>query len=196
MSDTQAEDQPRLRLFSAHGSSCCQRLWIALAHKKLTYTVVPVDLQNRGNQSQDYRSINSSGRVPTLEVDSGKLSLRNSLTSLLWLEEAFPDRPRLLPSEWSRRAVVLDLVALILADTQPVQNSRVCRRAGELVVGQDGDSASISEHGKRWRAVAVRDGLQAFDSMIGDGVAGRFSVGDEFTLADVVLFCQAYWAKQ
>ncbi|CAO1624733.1 unnamed protein product [Parajaminaea phylloscopi] len=190
--------QPNLALYSAHDSSCCQRIWIALAHKNLDYTVVAVNLGERSNQAAQYRDLNPSARVPMLEVDGGRLRLRNSLTILTWLEDAFPDRPALLPpagGDWIRRAAVLDLVALIIADVQPVQNNRVCRRAGELAAGSTTDREEILKHAIEWRATVIREGLKAYDAMIDDGLAGKYSVGDDLTLADVVLYSQATSAR-
>lgn len=90
---------PTLNLYSACSCYC---LWIALAHKHLEYSVVPVNFAQHANCETQYSNVNSSARVPTLEVDCGKLSLKNNLTSLLWLEETFLERNVLLPpvTDW------------------------------------------------------------------------------------------------
>lgn len=203
MSSSSSSDAPALRLYTTWTSSCAHRLWIALAYKSLPYESVYVNLSAKEHHGADYLSrVNPHARVPTLEVnfpESPTLWLRNSLTSLLWLESHFPSQ-RLLPpeSDWQRRALVLDLVGIIQADTQPVCNSSAARRAAEWAVGktleEGADREEVIKKATRWRVEAIKVGLKGFEGMIA-GAAGKFSVGDDFTLADVVLFPQVLMAR-
>lgn len=188
--------QPKLVLYSSHASGCSQRLWIALAYKQLAHEIVTIDPATRSSKYK--QNVNPSARVPTLHAtypDGRELWLKNSITALRWLDEAFPQTPQLVPGpdDWNKRALVLDLFSLTTADTQPVQNSRICRRAGEVLYahsndGEDRDEA-VAKGGQEWRRMVIRDYLESFEAMIA-GYAGRFAVGDDFTLADLVLYPQ------
>ena len=64
---------------------------------------------------------------------------------------------------------------IIANDTQPPTNLRILKRVKEL----GGDSSA-------WAKELMREGLRAYDK-VAEGYAGRYSVGDVVTLADVVL---------
>jgi maleylacetoacetate isomerase len=74
------------------------------------------------------------------------------------------------------------LVAIIAADTQPVSNLRVQRWAKEL--GADPTALSLR---------ASEAGFSAYEALAST-TAGMFSVGDDITLADVVLVPAAWSA--
>lgn len=200
---TDASSLPQLRLYTTHTSSASHRLWIALAYKQLPYEVVYVNLSAKEQHKSDYLSrINPNARVPALEVvqEGGQsLWLRNSLTALLYLDSAFLESPRLLPPEtdWPRRALVLDLVGIIQADTQPVCNSSVARRAAEWAVGktleEGADHEAVIQKATEWRVHAIERALMAVERTISSNEvqkAGKYAVGDDFTMADVILAAQ------
>lgn len=98
-------------------------------------------------------------------------------------EEVWPLEPFLLPAGKERaleRAKVRELWGVIACDTQPVTNQRVVRRLKEVSVG---------EKEGEWQAEFMETGLKAYEELMKRGGfgGGRFSVGDEVTMADVAL---------
>jgi len=74
-------------------------------------------------------------------------------------------------------AKVRELVNIIACDMQPVTNLRVLRSVKKL-----GGEQAPAEWAKEW----MTKGLQAYDKVC-EGCAGRYSVGDSVTMADVCL---------
>ncbi|CEH12735.1 Glutathione S-transferase [Ceraceosorus bombacis] len=181
--------QHHLTLYSMWASSCAQRLWIALHYKGLEYDLIPVDLVKDEHLGSTYgENISAHKTVPVLKVvptgsspSDSPLFLRQSLTALHWLEDAYPARPSLLPA-WQtdplKRAHVEDLVNLMAVDIQPVTNRRVALRAEAMGATYE-----------QWVSETCAGGFDSYERLVAKS-AGKYSVGDEITLADVVLYAQ------
>ncbi|KAK0119485.1 hypothetical protein ONS95_010932 [Cadophora gregata] len=192
----------QLHLHSYFRSSCSARVRTALHLKGLassiTYTYI--QLLKSAQLSPSYTSLNPSASVPTLTVtiNPGSTSpensrpepiiIRQSIAILEFLEEYFssPETIRLLPpvSDPVGRARVRELVNIVACDVQPVTNLRVLKKVKGLVGADgkgDGDVAM-----KEWAKEFMGQGLEAYDR-VAEGYAGRYSVGDEVSLADVCL---------
>ena len=177
---------PTLRLHTYFRSSCSGRLRIALALKELDVQHVTINLLEKKQLSDDFRSLNASASVPVLtDLSNDDFPIGQSIAALEYLEEAYPDRRALLPplSDPLKRAKVRVLVNIIACDTQPVSNLRV----SEDVRAMGADS---TEWMKRW----IRRGLSAYEETL-SSTAGEYSVGDEITLADVCLV-PAIWGAE
>jgi len=100
-----------------------------------------------------------------------------SMAALEWLEEAHPDARPLLPPapDLVGRATVRSLANIIACDTQPVTNMRILKRI--RVLGGDAN---------QWARELMADGLAAYEAALA-GVAGKYSYGDNVTIADVCL---------
>lgn len=172
------------RLYSFFRSTSTARVRTAarLKRLKLDYTFVNV----RANEQFDpeFLRLNPNGTVPVLTITvkdetglDSKFSIRQSGAILEFFEEAFPGRHPLLPpiQDPIGRAHVRDLVNLITGDVQPPTNRRIL-----LQVKEAGASAET------WALKIMGDGLKAFEEMV-KPLAGRYSYGDQLTLADVVL---------
>src|SRR5579875_2088268 len=94
-----------LTLYSYWRSSAAYRVRIALNLKGMDYVIAPVQL------------------VPTL-VDGGRV-LRQSLAIIEYLDDAYPDTPRLLPGTTRRCARVRAIAQMIACDIHPLGNLRV-----------------------------------------------------------------------
>lgn len=174
----QAASATPLILYTYYRSSCSARLRIALAHKHLPYTPVFVNLSAGSHHDTTYHALNPSGTVPTLISPAhNDLKIGQSIAALEFLEEAFPATPSLLPpaEDVAGRATVRQLVAIIAADTQPLTSRTVFARVEAL-----GGDAS------KWARDAAVHGLGVYEAAVSK-TAGRYSVGDEVTMADVVL---------
>ena len=180
----------RLRLYSYWRSSAAYRVRLALEYKGLPFDYVPVHLMRDGGEQfgAAYLRVNPQSRVPALEV--GGVVLTQSMAILEWLDEAWPDTPRLLPGSALERARVRSLAQLIVADIQPLQNTAVVRRLRE----QHGFS---DEQVKDWMGEWIGRGLRALEQRLGsEPGTGRFCHGDSPTLADVCLVPQCYASRR
>ena len=134
--------------------------------------------------------MNPSQFVPTLLAENGTLKLTQSIAILEYLEEKYPEKP-LLPKNIQKRAIVRNLVNIISNDVQPVTNLRILidveKLGGSrakwakdyLQEGLNGTPPSpINEHGINW--------VLAYEMLVKD-CAGLYSVGDDVTMADIVL---------
>ncbi|KAI9046291.1 maleylacetoacetate isomerase MaiA [Aspergillus affinis] len=179
---------PQITLYTYFRSSCSARLRIALALKNLPYTAIPINLLKDEQHSTTNTTLNPSATVPTLLIKSenNTVKITQSLAALEYLDETFPDTASsLLPptSDPSARALVRTLSHIIACDVQPVTNLRILKRVAPLGVDRGA-----------WSKELIEDGFRAYEA-IAEKSAGRFSVGDEVTMADVCLI-PAVWGAQ
>jgi len=181
MGDRGSSEGGVVALYSYWRSSCSYRVRIALAHKGIAYEYRPVNLIRDGGEQhkEDYARLNPLEVVPTILIDG--TAIGQSVAILEYLEETRPERP-LLPKDAVPRAQVRQLVMIICADTQPAQNLLVLKEVGE-------------ERKNDWARKFITRGLQAYEKLA-QQTAGKYSVGDEVTLADVALVPQLYNAHR
>lgn len=183
----------RLRLYHYWRSSSSWRVRWALALKNLSCEYVDVDLLSGESESEEHLKRNPMGFVPVLELlpnspkdgpaTSNPVYLTESTAIIEWLEETHPTPP-LLPGDPLQRARIRQLAQIINAGTQPLQNLSTA-----LLHSDDPEKRKI------WSQHWIRAGLGAYES-IASQTAGRFSVGDTLTLADLCLIPQCYNAKR
>src|SRR5689334_15548370 len=111
-----------MKLFEGWRSSASWRVRWTLAMKKISYESILVDVE-RGDQHDFLAPKNPMHQVPTLELDDGQL-LTESVAIIEWLDETHPDPP-LLPRDPLAKARVRELVQIINAGVQPLQNTIV-----------------------------------------------------------------------
>lgn len=174
-------------LYSYFRSSCSARLRIALNIKSIKYDMVYVNLLKNEQLSDEHKALNPSASVPVLINKASKgtpFKLGQSVAALEYLEEKHPDVP-MLPStsDPEARAMVRTLVDIVCVDIQPPTNLRIMRRVREL-----GGSA------EEWNLQLMTQGMAAYEN-VAAGTAGRYSFGDEVTLADACLI-PAIWNAQ
>jgi maleylacetoacetate isomerase len=178
---------PQASLYHYFRSSCSWRVRWALQIKGIPFTAVAVDLLKGEQQREDYLAKNPMGAVPALTLAEGYLT--ESIAILEYLDEVHP-RPPLLPSDPLARARVRQLVQLIAADTQPVQNIGVLRHIARLQAGPEAQR----EAQKEWAQHYISRGLGAYEALLQQPgwPRGRYSYGDELTMADLCLIPQCY----
>lgn len=173
--------------------------------KGIPFTAVPVNLLAREEKAPEFLARNPSGYVPCLEVDegtgsagmgggvsngmgAGKHFLAESLAIIEWLEEKFPS-PALLPKDSYQRALARQLAETINSGTQPLINLDVGRKHST-------DSAEQEKWNQYWiaRGLGVYEEILGRTDAAGGGVTGKFSLGDEPTIADICLIPQCYGA--
>lgn len=164
-----------MRLYEGWLSSASWRVRWALALKGVAYESVWLDIAE-GEHREVLPAINPLCTVPTLELDDGDI-LTESVAILEWLDETVRERP-LLPSDPRQRAHVRALVQLVNADIHPLQNTRVRRAISAEKSAQDA-----------WAARWIERGLHAYEAEL-ERHGGRFSVGDQLTMAELFLVPQ------
>jgi maleylpyruvate isomerase len=172
-----------MKLYGFWRSTATWRVRIGLHAKRLAFDYQPVSLTSGEQHGDEFRRINPMRQVPVLELDDGT-RLSQSMAILHFLDETFRDPP-LLPESPLLRARVRQLSELVVSGIQPLQNTGVQRYlADQLHV----DEKPFVRH---W----VERGLDALEPLTAAS-AGRFSVGDSLTMADLCLIPQLYFARR
>jgi len=175
-----------LVLYTYWRSSSAYRVRLALAAKGLPYASVPVNLLEGAQRSSEHLARNPMGFVPCLEVNGE--AFVESVAIIELLDELHP-APPLLPRDPAGRARVRALAEVVNAGTQPLQNLSVLQK-----LSPDHDVR------KEWIAHFIARGLAGFEAMMAShekrGVKGRFSYGDDFSMADCFLLPQIYNARR
>jgi maleylacetoacetate isomerase len=170
-----------MKLYQGWRSSASWRVRWALALKRIAYEGVLVDI-DAGEHLAALAPLNPMRQVPTLVLDDGRV-LTESVAIIEWLEETTPDPP-LLPRDAFARARVRGLVQLINAGVHPLQNTMVRKAISAEPAPQ-----------RAWAGRWIERGLAAYEAHVA-GVAGRFSVGDELSMADLYLVPQVRNAER
>eukprot|EP00946_MAST-07B_sp_MAST-7B-sp1_P001934 g1934.t1 len=162
--------------------------------KGIAYDYRAVHLVKDGGQqhSDDYREINPSREVPTLEIDGRVLT--QSLAIIEYLDETRPGgyaSGGLLPGDPAKRATVRMVSQMIASNIQPVQNLRVLQR----IMGMFDDPSDKQKHKISWGAHWISVGFEALEAVL-EKTAGLYCVGDTVTMADCCLVPQVYNARR
>lgn len=170
-----------LTLYHYWRSSSSWRVRLALTYKNIPCDYISVNLLKDEQKSKEHLKRNPTGHVPVLEID-GKF-LGESTAILEWLDENFKNKPLLPKDPWDR-ALVRQLAQMINAGIQPVQNLKVMKLFSE-------DEKKRKEWSKHW----IEEGFLAYETLASQ-TAGKFSFGDDFSMADCCLIPQVYNAQR
>ncbi|PWK85737.1 maleylacetoacetate isomerase [Fulvimonas soli] len=175
-----------LVLYGYWRSSAAYRVRIALNLKGLPYESRAVHLLRDGGEQHAaaYRALNPQELVPCL-LDGGR-AFTQSMAIIEYLDEAYPDGPRLLPAAARDRARVRALAQAVACDVHPLGNLRVLQ-ALETRFG-----AGEAQRGE-WMRHWIGAGFAALEAMLaGSPATGRHCHGDTPGLADACLVPQVY----
>jgi maleylacetoacetate isomerase len=178
----------RCTLYQYWRSSASWRVRWALSIKGVAFESIPVNLLTGEQSSAEHQARSPIGRVPALVLEDGR-SLSESVAILEWLEETIPS-PALYPRDPWQRARTRQLVEIINAAVQPLQNISVLKKLSP-------DSAEQ----RAWAAHFNELGLAAYEAQLAQialesGGNGPFSMGDALTAADLFLVPQLYTARR
>ena len=176
-------------LYSYWRSSAAYRVRIALNLKGLDYAIAPVHLVRDGGEQHhaEYRELNPQQLVPTL-LDGDKVIIE-SLAIIEYLEDAYPDTPRLLPPSALACARVRGVAQAIACDIHPIGNLRVLQYLQRELGASDEQKLAWSRH---W----IEIGFDAVEAMLAANRTGAFCEGNAPTLADCCLVPQVYNARR
>ncbi len=177
-----------LRLHNYFRSSASFRVRIALALKGVPYEYVAVHLvRDGGEQTRPaHHARNPMEQVPTLELDldGARRFVAQSVAIIELLDELFPEPP-LFSSDPFLRARTRELVELVNSGIQPHQNLTPLKRLDAISPGAG--RAHAQHHN--------RVGLAAYEERVKE-TAGRYSVGDAVSAADLCLVPQLATARR
>lgn len=177
-----------MKLYGYWRSSCSWRVRIGLHLKAQPFTYAPVHLLKDGGQqkAEPYTRLNPMQSVPLLEVeeDGQLLHIAQSMAILEYLDERWPEPP-LLPPGRVARAKVRQAAEIVNSGIQPFQNTSVQKRVKHELHGDE----------KAWARHFITVGLAALEPLVRE-TSGRYSVGDQVTLADCFLVPQLYHARR
>jgi len=129
-----------IKLYGYWRSSSTWRVRVALAAKGLSYETIPIDLLKSEQKAESYLLKNPLGQVPLLECTdtfTGEIiRLSQSVAIIEFLDSAFPKRRSMIPKDSVDRAAAMEMVELINAGTQPLQNIFVLKEYENLSSGK------------------------------------------------------------
>ncbi len=161
-------------------SSSSWRVRFALHYKGIPYESRFVNLRAGEQGNEEHKRLSPLGVVPCLLVDGRPLS--ESVAILEYLEEVAPEKPLLPKDPWAR-ARVRQLVEFVNSGIQPLQNLAVLARV-----------SSDEAVRQSWARHYIERGLAAFEAALASVEAefgsGRYSLGNDVTLADIYLVPQ------
>ena len=178
-----------MKLYNYFRSSASFRVRIALNFKGLPYEYAVVHLTKGGGQqfAPEFRAINPDALIPVLDDDGQRLT--QSLAIIEYLEETHPEPP-LLPRAPLERAYVRALALGIACEIHPLNNLRVLRYLVR-------DLKATDEQKDAWYRHWVEQGLASIEARLAtEGKCGRYALGNQVTLADVVIVPQIFNAKR
>ena len=178
-----------MKLYNYFRSSASFRVRIALNLKGLPYEYAVVHLTKGGGQqfAPEFRAINPDALIPVLDDEGQRLT--QSLAIVEYLEETHPEPP-LLPTAPLERAYVRAIALGIACEIHPLNNLRVLRYLVRDLKVTDGQKDAWYRH---W----VQEGLAAIEArLVAENRCGRYALGSQVTLADVVIVPQIFNAKR
>jgi maleylacetoacetate isomerase len=175
-----------MKLFSFWRSLATYRVRIALNLKGLNAEVIEVDLMKGHQRDPKYRAVNPMMALPAL-IDGDGPALFESLAIIEYIDETHP-KPPLLPSDPKARARVRGLAQIVAADSHPLIVPRVREYlAHEYKIDEPG----VMKWGNHWHMTS----LKALEiNLAGSKDTGKFTQGDQLTIADICLCGQAVGA--
>ena len=173
-------------LYDYWRSSACYRVRIALNHLGVNYSTVRVNLLKREHKSATHLERQPQGLVPAIDIDGQ--TLRQSLAIIEYLNDT-RTHSELLPPSGAAKARVRSLSYAIAMEIHPLCNASVVTRIADLAGG--GENLKIE-----WMQEFIFKGLANFETLLQDGKSGKYSHGNEITMADCCLIPQLYNARR
>lgn len=184
------------KLYSYWRSSSTWRVRVALAAKSIDYLTIPIDITKGEQRTNEFLAKNPLGNVPVLEVtDSGtgeQVLISQSVAIFEFLDRIFPTRRSMIPIDPADRAAAFEMVEVINAGTQPLQNPLYLMK----LQNESGGLIKVEEQAKK----VNESGLQALETLVkrrqGE-TSGPFALGTfSPSIVDACLVPQMHNARR
>jgi len=199
-----------------HGSSACAaKVRVVLEEKRIAWESCYVDILAGGQFKPEFLALNPKGVVPVLAHDEGDGAavIRESSVICEYLEEAFSDRPHLMPASPRERAAVRIWTKAVDEELHPAcsaltylashRHTILARGAGsfeDFLAAPNGQGSSEGRSARELKWRWIQDGFAApgaadklrlyiayLDRMEEALARSEWLTGDRFTLADCAL---------
>ena len=80
---------------------------LALEYKQIEYDYISIDLIEGEQRKTEYKKINPMNQVPALLVND--FTITQSMAILEFLEECYPEKPKLMPTDPVKRGKVREI---------------------------------------------------------------------------------------
>ncbi len=172
-----------MRLFSPAASAVADCVRIALNLKSIPYELVLVD-SSRGGEAIMPKRLKATGPAPVL-LDQRRM-FTEPLAIIEYLDESYP-QPSLLPGSPRDRAQIRTISEIVISNL----HSMVSLRMQGYVASAAG--VALDARYECW----IADGLTLVEDVISSNAArGRFSHGDDPSMADVCLVPHIWTARR
>lgn len=168
-------------LYNYWRSSCSFRVRIVLAIKNISYNYQSINLGTGQQNSEEFILENPMRQVPYLSGNG--VGIGQSLAIIQYLEEVHPT-PSVLPSTPALRAKMWEICEIINSYIQPLQNLSILNKIEK-----------IGANKQEWAQEFITDGLKVVEKLL-EHTAGRYSIGDQLTVADACLVPQIFNARR
>ena len=168
-------------------STAAYRVRIALNHKGIDHTLLPVNLLTGEQREDSFLAHNPQGLLPTMQIDDSVLT--QSMAILEYIEETYPEQA-LLPEDALQRAAVRSFAHSIACDIHPLNNLRVLKYLANDLNVDEGEKLQWYHH---W----LEQGFSAIEKQLASNTArDHFCFGGSPTMADICLIPQVYNANR
>ena len=158
------------------GSPFSWKVWLALEHKGLAYTLHMLKADAGDLKTPEYLALSPHGKAPAIEIDG--FALYESSAIVEFLEDSFPDHgPSLWPSDPKQRAIARRLAAEVDAYLYPA----VRRCVEQLLLRKEGSPDEVAIAQSR---LLISSALALFDAAL----VGSFLMGEQQSAADFALY--------
>ncbi|WP_026605642.1 maleylacetoacetate isomerase [Methylocapsa acidiphila] len=173
-------------LYGYWRSSAAYRVRIAVNVKGVAAQYEYVRLREGEQRRKPFLALNPAGLVPAWR-DADGFVLGQSLAIIEYIDDVFPEPP-LLPSDPRLKAICREIAYGIACDIHPLGNLRVLERLSA-------DFGASAEARAAWCRQWIGRGFAAIEPRLVH-FAGRHSIGDQISLADICLVPQVYNARR
>jgi glutathione S-transferase len=97
-------------------------VFVALKEKAIPFEIIEIDLEENAHRRPDYAGRSLTERIPTLV--HGDFALSESSAICEYLEDAFPESPRIYPADAKSQARARQVQAFVRSDLMPIRIER------------------------------------------------------------------------
>lgn len=188
-----SENVTPLVLYGCWRSTCTHRVILALRYKGIEFNYKPIDLTKREHEKPDFQLISPEAQVPVLLVN--KRPLTQSLAIISYIDSlGSTAMPSVFPEVPEQRAQAIEICERVSSFIQPLTLPGAIRRSLRLYFDKNEDESFESNAAIFVKSTLIRN-LQLLDNSVA-GNGGPFSIGPNFSIADIFVYPQLMGATR